>query len=142
MRDETDTSKRRWKILSKKTFHMKKVYAATDLGRFFVTGPSDAANIPYHFYCRVCRKNASALTHGHHEVLWHFQGNRHCDRAQRLRLETTRWRLLGFHSNPLSEDELERMKRKIMKGPLEVYDREHPLAEDLITNEGVVVDPR
>ena len=43
---------------------MKKVYAATELGRFFVTGPSDAANMPSHFYCRLCRKNVSVLTMG------------------------------------------------------------------------------
>ena len=50
--DETDTSKRRWKILFEKTFRMKKVYAATELSRLFVTRPLDAANMPSHFYCR------------------------------------------------------------------------------------------
>ena len=62
--DETDTSKGRRKILSKETFSMNKVYGATELGRFFVTGPSDAANMPSHFYCRVCWKIVSVLTHG------------------------------------------------------------------------------
>ena len=47
--DETDTSKGRWKILSKETFRIKKVYTATEPGRFFVTGPSDAANMPSYF---------------------------------------------------------------------------------------------
>ena len=103
--DETDASKGRRKILSKKIFRMKKVYAATELGRFFVTGPSDAANMPRHFYCRVCRKNVSVLTHGHH-----FQGSRHFARDQRLRLETPGWRVLDFQGNPLSEDELERQR--------------------------------
>ena len=121
---------------------MKKVYAATELGRFFVTGPSDAANMPSHFYCRLCRKNASVLTYGHHEVLRHFQGCRHFARDQRLRLETPGWRVLDFQGNPLSEDELERQREKIQKGPLVVRDREHPFAEDLITDEAGVIDPQ
>ena len=140
--DETDASKWRRKILSKKTFRMKKVYAATELGRFFARGPSDAAKMPSHFYCRVCRKNVSVLTHGHHEVLRHFQGSRHFARDQRLRLETPGWRMLEFHGNPLTEIELERQKEKIKKGLLVVRDREHPFAEDLITDEAGVVDPQ
>ena len=121
---------------------MKKVYAATELGRFFVTGPSDAANMPSHFYCRVCRKNVFVLTHGDHEMLRHFRGSRHFARDQRLHLETPGWRVLDFQGNPLSEDELERQREKIRKGPLVVRDREHPFAEDLITNEAGVVDPQ
>ena len=140
--DETDTSKGRRKFLSKKTFTMKKVYAATELGRFFVTSLSDAANMPNHFYCRVCRKIVSVLTNGHHEVLRHFQGSRHFARDQRWRLETPRWRVLDFHGNPISEDELERQREKIRKGPLVLRDREHPFAEDLITGETDVVDPQ
>ena len=139
--DETDTIEGRRKVLSKKTFRVKKVYAATELGRFFVTGPSDAANMPSHFYSDVCRKNVSVLTHGHHEVLRHFPGSRHFAQDQRLRLETPGWRVLDFHGNPLSEDELERQREKIRKGPLVVRDREHPFAEDLITDEAGVVDP-
>ena len=140
--DETDASKGRQKFLSKKTFDMKKVYAATELGRFFVTGPSDAANMPSHFYCRVCRKNVSVLTRGHHEVLRHFQGSRHFTRDQRLRLETPGWRVLDFHGNLMSEDELKRQKEKIRKCPLVVRDREHPFAEHLIVHEAGVVDPQ
>ena len=126
--DETDASQGRRKVLSKKTFRMKKVYAATELGRFFVTGPLDAANMPSHFYCRLCQKNVSLLTHGDHEVLRHFQGRRHFARDQRLRLETLGWRVLDFQGNPLSEDELERQREKIQKGPFVVRDREHPYA--------------
>ena len=85
---ETDTSKERRKILSKKTFRLKKVYVATGLGRFFVTRPSDATNMKSLFYFRVGRKNVPVLTHGHHEVLRHFLGSRHFARDQRLRLET------------------------------------------------------
>ena len=119
---------------------MKKVYAATELGRFFVTGPSDAADMPSHFYCRLCRKNVSVLTHGHHEVLRHFQGRRHFARDQRLRLDTPGWRVKDFQGNPLTEDELERQKDKIQKGPLVVRDRERPFAENLICDEAGVVD--
>ena len=140
--DETDASKGRRKILSKKKPRVKKVYAATDLGRFFVREPPNAANMPSHFYCRVCRKNVSVLTHGHHEVLRHFQGSRHFACDQRLRLETPGWRVLDFYGSPLGEDELERRREKIRKGPLEVRDREHPFAEDLITDEAGVVDPQ
>ena len=107
---------------------MKKVNAATELGRFFVTGPSDADNMPSHFYCRVCRKNVSVLTHGHHEVLRQFQGSRHFARDQRLRLERPGRRVLDFQGNPLNEDELERQRERIRKGPLVVRDREHLFA--------------
>ena len=106
--NETDTSKQCRKNLSKKTFRMKKVYAATELGRFFVTGPSDAANLPSHFYCWVWWTNICVLTHGHRELLRHFQGSRHCARDQRLRLETPGWCVLDFYGSPLSENELER----------------------------------
>ena len=141
--DETDASKGRRKVLLKKTYRMKKVYAATELGRFFVTGPSDAADMHSHFYCRLlCQKNVSVLRHGHHEVLRHFQGRRHFARDQCLRLETPGWRVLDFRGNPLTEDELERQREKIQKGPLVVRDREHPFAEDFISDEAGVIDPQ
>ena len=107
-----------------------------------MTGPSDAANMPSHFSCLVCRKNVSVLTHGHHEMLRHFQGSPDFARDQRLRLETPGRRVLGFHGNLLSEDELESQMGKIRKSPLVVCDREHPFAEDLIFDETGVVDPQ
>ena len=97
--------------------------------------------MPNHFYCRVCRKIVSVLTYGHHEVLRHFQGSRHFARDQRLRLQTPGWPVLDLHGNPFSDDELERQREKIRRGPLVVRDREHPIAEDLITDESGVVDP-
>ena len=121
--DETDTSKESRKILSQETFRMKKVYTATEFGTFFVTAPSDVASMPSQFYCRMCRKNVSVLTHGHHEVLRHFRGSRHFARDQRLRLETPGWRVIDFQGNPLSEDELERQKEKFKKDALVVRDR-------------------
>ena len=98
--------------------------------------------MPSHFCCRLCRKNVSVLPHGHHEVLRHFQGRRHFARDQRLRLETPGWRVLDFQGNPLTEDELERQREKIQKGPLVVRVREHPFAEDLISDESGVIDPQ
>ena len=80
------------------------MYEATELGRFFVTRPTDASNKPSHFYYRVCRKDVSVLTRGHHEVLRHFQGRRLFARDQRLRLKTHGWRVLDFHANPLIDD--------------------------------------
>ena len=139
---ETDASKGRRKLLSKETFRMKEVYPTTELGRFFVTGISDAANMPSHLYCRVCWDNVSVLTHRHHELLRHFQGCRLFARDQRLRLETPGWLVLDFHRNPLSEDELEHQSEKIRTSPLVVRDREHPFAEDLITEEAGVVNPQ
>ena len=94
---------------------MKKVYVATELGRFFVTGLLDAVNMPSHFFCRFCRKKVSVLTHVHHEVLRYFQGRRHFARDQRLRLETPGWRVLDFQGNPLTENELERQRENIQK---------------------------
>ena len=82
----------------------------------------------------------SVLTHGRHEVLRHFQGRRHFARDQRFRLETPGWSVLDFQGNPLTENELERQKEKFQKGHLVVRDREHPFAEDLISDEAGVVD--
>ena len=107
-----------------------------------MTGSSDAANMPSHFYCQLCPKNESVLTYGHHEVLRHFQGRRHFARDQRLGLETPGWRVLDFQGNPLAEDELEREREKVHKGPLVVRDCEHPFAEDLICDEAAVIDPQ
>ena len=75
-------------------------------------------------------------------MLRHFQGSCHFARDQRLRLETPGWRVIDFPGNPLSEDELERQRGKIRKGPVAVRDREHPFAEDLITDGAGVVDPQ
>ena len=107
---------------------------ANEVGQFFVTGVPDAVGKPSYFYCRVCRKDVSVLTHGPHEVLRHYQGVKHFARDQRLRLETHGWRVLDFEGNPLSESELERRKEHILRGLLVVRDREYPFAEDLIVD--------
>ena len=66
----------------------KDAWEAFDGGQFLVTGPRDVATKPSHFYCRVCRKDLSVLTHYPHEILRHFQGSKHFPRDQRPRLET------------------------------------------------------
>ena len=115
--EETDTSQPRRRVRSKRTFKMKKSYATSELARFFVMGPTDASTKSSEFYCRLCRKHVSVLTHGSPEVLRHFQGIRHFARDQRLRLETLGWRVLGFDGKSLTEDELERQQDKILRAP-------------------------
>ena len=110
------------------------------MGQFLVTGATDAAGKPSHFYCRVCRKYVLVLTHGLHEILRHYQGAKHFAPDQRLRLETPGWRVLDFEGNPLSESELERRKEHILRGPLVNRDREYPFAEDLIVDESGALD--
>ena len=56
---------------------MKKAWGASDVGQFSVTGTTKAATKPSHFYCPICLKDVSVLTHGHHEILRHFQGSKH-----------------------------------------------------------------
>ena len=115
---------------------------ADEVGRFFVTGATDAAGKPSHFYCRICRKDVSVLIHGPREVLRHFRGVKHFARDQRLRLETPRWRVLDFEGNPLTESELERRRESIHRGPLVIRDREYPFAEDLIVDDSGAPDAK
>ena len=105
--EHTDTDQPRRRVRSRRTFKMKKGYAVGELAQFFVIGSTNAANKLSEFYCRVCRKDVSVLTHGGYEIVLHFQGHRHFARDQRLRLETPGWRVLDFDRNPLPEDELE-----------------------------------
>ena len=108
---------------------------AIEFGQFFVTGAADAAGKPSHFYCRVCRKDISVLTHGPHEILRHFQEVKRFNRDQQMRLETPGSRVLDFEGNPLNESELERQKEHILRDPVVVRDREYPFAEGLIRDE-------
>ena len=118
----------------------QKVWGADEVGRFFVTGATDATGRPSHFYCRICRKEFSVSTHGPHEVLGHFQGVKHFARDQRLRLETPGWRVLDFEGNPFNESELERQRKRILRSPLVIPDREYPFAEDLIVDDSRAPD--
>ena len=139
--DESDAGEPRRKLCSKKTDKMKQAWGTGDVGRFFVTGPTDAATKPSHFYCRSCRKDVSVLTHGHHEILRHFQGSKHFPRDQRLRLETPGWEVLDYEGNVMSPAELERQRERVMRAPLVVRDREYPFREDVIVIETGAVDP-
>ena len=138
--DESEASHSRRRVRSKSTFRMRKVWGANEVYKFFVIGATDAAGKPSHFYCRVCRKDVSVLTHGPHEILRHYQRFKHFARDQQLRLETPGWRVLDFEGNPLSESELERRREYILRGLLVVRDREYPFAEDLIVDESGAPD--
>ena len=140
--EDTDIEQPRRRVRSRRTFKKKKGYAVGELAQFCVTGPTDAANKLSEFYCRVCRKDVSVLTHGGFEIIRHFQGHRHFARDQRLRLETPGWRVLDFDCNPLPEDELERQREKIMLAPLVVRDRECPFREYLIPDSSGNVNPQ
>ena len=138
--DESEASHSRRRVRSKRIFKMKKVWGAKEVGQFFMTGATDTAGKPSQFYCRVCRKDVSVLTHGLLEILRHYQGVKHFARDQPLRLETPGWRVLDFEGNPLNESELERRRKHILRGPLVVRDREYPFAEDLIIDESGAPD--
>ena len=133
--DESDAGEPRRRLRSKNTYKMKRAWETSDVRRFFVTGPTDVATKPSYFYCRICRKDVSVLTHGHHEILGHFQGSKHFPRDQRLRLETPGWEVLDYEGNIMSPGEVERQREKIMRARLVVRDREYPFSED------VIVDP-
>ena len=116
------------------------MWGADEVGRFFVTGATNGAGKRSHFYCSICRKNVSVLTHGPNEVLRHFQGVKHFARDQRLRLETPGRRVLEFDGSPLSESELELRKEFILRGPPVIRDLEYPFAEDLIVDDSGAPD--
>ena len=139
--DVSDGGEPRWTLRSKKTYEIKRAWGTSNVGRFFVTGPTNVATKPSHFYCRICCKDVSVLTHGHHEILRHFQGSKHFPRDQRLRLETPGWEVLEYKGNVMSPAEVERQREKIMRAPLVVRDREYPFSEDLIVDETGAVDP-
>ena len=81
------------------------------------------------------------LTHGHDEILRHFQGSKHFPRDQRLRLETPGREVLDYKGNVMSPAEVERQREKIMRAPLVGRDREYPFSEDVIVDETGAVDP-
>ena len=140
--EDTDIEQPRRRLRCRRNFKMKKGYAVGELPQVLVTGPTDAANKLSEFYCRVCRKDVSVLTHGGYEIIRHFQGHRHFARDERLRLATPGCRMLDFDGKPLPEDELERQREKIMLAPLVVRDREYPFREDLIPDASGNVDPQ
>ena len=110
--DESDLGEPRRRLRSKRTYKMMKAWGTKDFGQFFVTRPPDVATKPSHFYCRICRKDVSVLTHGHHEILRHFQCSKHFPRDHRLRLETPGWEVLDFEGIAMSPTEVERQRDK------------------------------
>ena len=140
--EDSDVDQPQRRVRSRRTFKMKKGYALGELAQLFVTGPTDAANKLSEFFCRVCRKIVSVLTHGGCESIRNFQGHCHFARDQRLRLETSGWRALDFDGKPLPEDELERQREKIMLAPFVVRENEYPFREDLIVDASGNVDPQ
>ena len=106
-----------------------------------MTGPKGVATKPSHFYSRICCKDASGLTHGHHEILRHFHGSKHFPRDQRLRLETPDWEVLDYEGIAISPAEIESQLERIMRVPLVVRDRKYPFSEDVIVDETGAVDP-
>ena len=139
--DESDIDEPRRRLRSKKTYKKKRAWGTTDVGRFFVTGLTDVATKPSHFSRRFCRKDVSVLTHGHLEILRHFQGSKHFPRDQRLRLETPGWEVLDYEGNIMSPAEVERQRENILRAPLVVRDREYPFSEDVIVDQTGAVDP-
>ena len=57
--DESDMGEPRRQLRSRKTYKMKNVWGASGVGQFLVTGPTDVATKPSHFFCRICRKDVS-----------------------------------------------------------------------------------
>ena len=106
-----------------------------------MTGSTDFATKRNHFYCRICCKDVSVLTHDHPEVLRHFRGSEHFLRDQRLRLETPGWEVLVYEGNPMSPSEVERQRERIIRASLVVRDREYHFSEDVIVDETGAVDP-
>ena len=100
---------------------------------FFVTGPTDFATQPSHFSCRFSRKDVSVLTHGHHQILRHFQGSKHFPRDQRLRMQTPGLEVLDYEGKAMSPAEVERERERIL--------RVYPLSEVVIVKETGAVDP-
>ena len=65
--DESDAGEPRRRLRSRKTYKMNRAWRTSDVGRFFVTEPTDVETKHSHFYCRICRKDVSVLTHGHRD---------------------------------------------------------------------------
>ena len=126
---------------SKGTYKVKKAWGTSDVDQFFVNEHTDVLTKPRHLYCRICPKDISVLTDGHHGYLRHFQVSKQFPRDQRLRLETPGCEVLDYEGKATSPAEVERQREKIMRAPLVVRDREYPLIEDVLVDETGAVDP-
>ena len=97
--DETDNSRGWRKVLSKQTLILIEVYAANELGKFFVTGPTDAATKLSHSTENYKEKN--------YETLRHFLWARHFPPDQQMCFKTPNCHVLGFRGNVITEGEFE-----------------------------------
>ena len=86
--DEKEAIHARRRVRSKRTYKLKVWGGAAEVGPFLVTGATYAVGKPSHFFCHICRKDVSVLTHGADERLRHYKGFKHFPRDQRLRQET------------------------------------------------------
>ena len=75
--DEADVSEPRRRVRSKRTYEMRKVWGANEVGHLSLTGPTDFAPKPSHFEGYLCCKDDLVLTHNLHQILRHFQGSKH-----------------------------------------------------------------
>ena len=80
---------------------------AEELGRFLMTGRTDAIGNTKQFDRRSHRKDLSVLTHGPHKILRQILRVKTFPRYQRLRLETPNWRVLDYEGNLTAADEAE-----------------------------------
>ena len=72
----------RRKVLSKWTHRMKNTWASDEVAPLFVTGPTDSVANPSHFYCPLCRRDVTVLSHGSFECLRHYQVTKHLQRPR------------------------------------------------------------
>ena len=120
---DTDMKEPRRRARSRRIYKMGNVWGQALLVGFFVTGHTDVATKPGHFYCRICRKHVFVPIHGHHEILPHFQGSKLFSRDQRLRLETPGWEVLDYGGKAMDPAEVERQRETIMRAPLVERDK-------------------
>ena len=139
--NESDMGEPWWRMLSKRFYKMEKTWGTSDVGQFFVIGLTDVATEPSHFFCRICRKDLSVLTHGHNEILRNFRGSKHFQRDKLLRLGMPGWEVLDYEGNATSPAEMERQPNKKMRSPSVVRNRDYPFSEDVIVDETGAVDP-
>ena len=74
--EDTDIEQPRRRVRSTRTLKMNKSFAVGELAQFLVTGRTGTENKFSEFFCRVCRKDMSVLTHGGYEML-NFQRHQH-----------------------------------------------------------------
>ena len=98
----------------------------SDDGQFFMTGLTGVATKPSCFFCSICRKDVSVLTHGHHENMRNFEGRKDFARDRCLSLETPGWEVADYEGNVMSPAEVQRQRDRILRATLVARDRSTP----------------